>query len=633
MSLIYKLVRTLVSVAWTLASLMSPQAIAIMITLIAGVKTGVVQLPAAASVIAQARTLMLPAAAEAALLSPMFTTSMPDDANKHEWVRSQLLTIARVETGDEAHAEVDALAGVDEKAVSDVAQALIGKNKIADDVKGAATIADTGASIPFFQSRVYFDKSTMKPANIKVNGVAGQHAIREKGDASQIVVTYGDRFEDNGFAKWVWANAALNESCSYNLAPIAAASSTHRTSLWLPPDGCDGYVGFPSGKKVRLFNKKVTILHTSNTQAVLATLAQPVLPDDEPLCFVGGVIQGKRTTMSHLSPKIIHSTFGHLPYRRQKHLPDCLADFPKEWASMIQECVCDICLRADAPQLGPTGSFDKHDGLVAFDVWHTRSAFVHGGQRLVCGFTLLKSKLRKSYRMSSHHDSITCIRAALVWFNARLGKRDLKVTHAHADRAFKLTQDHEAHKVIKGEFQCYLTTSPPKLHRASPQEGTWKELAKGTRKLMYQGNITDPETMILDSRWWGYAWDEYEALLAICPGSEAPWLSPYEQATGEKPKGAMRRPWGCLCYINDPRYDETDKGNKVTTGAPTALRALHLGYNHEQCFGPMQLRTASNAYVCYCAELGRVVVTTNVRFVPDCFPGLTVSKQGGRTVQ
>ena len=59
----------------------------------------------------------------------------------------------------------------------------------------------------------------------------------------------------------------------------------------------------------------------------------------------------------------------------------------------------------------------------------------------------------------------------------------------------------------------------------------------------------------------------------------------------------MRRPWGCLCYINDPRYDETRKGTKVTTGAPTALRAIHLGFNHEQPIGPMQTLTTSNAYI------------------------------------
>ena len=59
------------------------------------------------------------------------------------------------------------------------------------------------------------------------------------------------------------------------------------------------------------------------------------------------------------------------------------------------------------------------------------------------------------------------------------------------------------------------------------------------------------------------------------------------------------------------------------------MRGLHLGYDHEQVFGPVQLRTASHSYVCYVPQLRRAWVGVDCRFVTDCFPGLWSIKQGG----
>ena len=59
--------------------------------------------------------------------------------------------------------------------------------------------------------------------------------------------------------------------------------------------------------------------------------------------------------------------------------------------------------------------------------------------------------------------------------------------------------------------------------------------------------------------YWGYAWDEYEAVWNLSPSADAPHASPLMQLTGERQSLAARRPFGCLAYVNDPR-GEGDKG-------------------------------------------------------------------------
>ena len=90
-------------------------------------------------------------------------------------------------------------------------------------------------------------------------------------------------------------------------------------------------------------------------------------------------------------------------------------------------------------------------------------------------------------------------------------------------------------------------------------------------------------------------------------------------------RGAARRPFGCLMYINDPRKEGVDK---ITRGPSMSLRAIYLGYDHQQVEGPSQIMNSTRAYVRYCPVLQRLWIGVDCTHVPDCFPGLA-SKPGG----
>jgi hypothetical protein len=502
-------------------------------------------------------------------------------------------------------------------------------------------VADTGAGMPFFPSEAYFRKGTLHDAPVKVNGSLGSHTTKKRGEAAIVAKTVGTRFQDNGFHRITYDNAVLNpRQGKYVLLPLADMSVTHNCETWLPAGGKDGWIRFDNNVKVVLQNKSVALLDIATPAEVAATLCQPICPmflgEGESAENMGaGVIFGKKSAMSNVTSATLHRTFGHKALREMKKLPKALADFPEEWYKLLKDEVCDACLRADAPRLGPTGHFPKDDGLLVFDAWHTPVPCYFGGQRIMIGFTHYTTKVRKSYRVNSiGNDAMTIIDAAFTYFNHLLGKRNdgSKITWIHSDRAWPLTQKAEVHALASRTYGSRITTSAPNKHRGNPQEGTWKVNATGTRRNLMQADIRDVNTGKLDPRWWALAWEEWEEVNNLLPRRDDE-VSPMEKITHEKPRAGMRRPWGCLAYINDPRFNETQKGNKVTTGMPTALRAIHVGFNHSQPLGPPQTLTTSEAYVCFCPELGagdgRLWVGTDARFVPECFPGVRRSSEGG----
>lgn len=619
------------------ASSLGASNILLVVGLLASHRMGIIRVAAPAAIPSTAAACGSTFTAESAIISAQFDTLKLDDIVNVN--ATETIQLTEEEFGRQVMRAEDKIRQFEEKVASDPALkqtvAALEADASASGGDGTITVADTGASIAFLNSTKYFAKNSLVEAPLKVNGVGSQRIQRKyRGLGRVMVKSEGANLEDNGYMKLPFKGAVLNKGCKYNLVPAADMCITHKTSFWLPRGGGDGFLTFENGRKVRVLNQKIAILNTATALEVSATLCQPAY--DGETGAMGGVIRGKRTAMTHLSGKIIHNVW-HLPYARERHLADVLVDFPSDWTKLIRDCPCDVCLRMNAPRLGPTGSFPRDDeGLVVMDAWKTPIKFIHGGQMLVLGFTHLKSTFRKSYRMLTHHDSLKVIAAAVVFYNDKLRTRNFVITWIHSDRAWKLTQDPEVHKLLKTPPNSIkITTSPPNRPRANPQEGSWKVQAAGTRVLMAQLDIRDPDTDKLDPRYWGYAWDEHEALLQVAPSSSAPYHSPEMKLTGKKGQGAMRRPFGCLAYINDPRYNETNKGTKVTTAAATSLRALHLGYNHEQPCGPMQTLTTSNAYICLCPELGvdgRIWCGTDVSFVPDCFPGLRFNERGGQYV-
>ena len=292
---------------------------------------------------------------------------------------------------------------------------------------------------------------------------------------------------------------------------------------------------------------------------------------------------------------------------------------------LLGDAVCDHCLRANAPRLAPTGSLPRDDGLLCLDGWYTKVPFRYGGMHYVIGFTHHASGTKKSYRVNKKNDALDAIKRAVVWFNFYLGKRGLRVTWLHTDNAPELSKTNELRGYLDKE-KLRMTTIAAGQPRANPQERSWRTQAAGMRTLLLQleGHGARRTNREAYARLWGFAWDEYEAVLNLSPSTDAPHASPLMKLSGEKQSVAARRPFGCLAYVND-----SEVGDKVTHGKTTAMRGIHLGYDHEQIFGPVQLRTSSRSYIVLVPGLAHPWVGVDCRFVADCFPGLRALKQGG----
>ena len=98
-----------------------------------------------------------------------------------------------------------------------------------------------------------------------------------------------------------------------------------------------------------------------------------------------------------------------------------------------------------------------------------------------------------------------------------------------------------------------------------------------------------------------------EMVRAVLPHTKNNKTSSYKLWYNKTPHCSWIRPFGCLCYAKllTPRGKMDD----------TSCRCIHLGRSRTQ-----------PGYLCYEVETGRVFVNPHVRFVEDCFPGLTKVK-------
>ena len=141
---------------------------------------------------------------------------------------------------------------------------------------------------------------------------------------------------------------------------------------------------------------------------------------------------------------------------------------------------------------------------------------------------------------------------------------------------------------------------------------------------------------------WGWAWDNAEEGGNLRPSREPPFdcalgrLLSKGKGSTVKPPGSFRRPFLCLSYVTEaPRHPSGTLKNKV---APQATRALCLGYvgGRSGNFETLGMDHTQAGYACLIPgeQPGgdRVVVTSDVSFVPSCRPGLQRSTRGGWTI-
>ena len=149
-----------------------------------------------------------------------------------------------------------------------------------------------------------------------------------------------------------------------------------------------------------------------------------------------------------------------------------------------------------------------------------------------------------------------------------------------------------------------------------------------TRKYLIQGKNAP-------FNFWAWAWDHAEEGRNLLPSREPP----HDCALGRllskdgkvvKPPGSFRRPFFCLCYPTDaPRLPSGTLKNKI---APQSTRALCLGYigGRSGSFETVGTAHTQAGYAYYLPSENRIgTATSDISFVPSCFPGLVRTSRGG----
>ena len=340
--------------------------------------------------------------------------------------------------------------------------------------------------------------------------------------------------------------------------------------------------------------------------------------------FVAGVIYGKRLKREAITSEFIHRVFGpHGEHRRLCKLHEALSDVEPFWADILRDGPCEDCLQGDAPKIGHRGHLPEVEGLWFVDVHHTQIGTLWFNEKSTIGFKHSTSGLFRSWRgLKSQAPEI--FELAFAYANSN----GSPITWIHCDQA----NDLKGSKIVPivQKHSCRITTTTLESSNQNPIEPVWRVIMKGVRILLKQGN------MPLQA--WGVAWDDCEEGYNLYPSRQPPHACPLGRFLGEKPSGTHRRPLFCLCYPTiAPRLPSGTLVNKAAVQAP---RALCFGYHGARCgsFEAIGIDRSKPGYACFVATddascgrhySGRVVVTPDVRFVPDCFPGLQRQAGGG----
>ena len=337
------------------------------------------------------------------------------------------------------------------------------------------------------------------------------------------------------------------------------------------------------------------------------------------------VIHGKHLPRKAVTGRFLHRITDHCEHRLCRLLPKAWRDAEDWWIDKCVDEPCDACLRGDAPRVAPSGSLPCVKGLIFIDIMHVSIVGKRTGCRNVLGLIEATTGFEKSMCIPRKSDAP----AAIDLCTSFLHSKGYVCAHLHCDGAHELKGSGVV--ALARERQWRITTSLPGHSRQNRREPGWRHRIKEVRKALVQANLTDfPEL-------WDFAWSHVEEGAMLRPVREPPHLSKLGQLIASCNKshdglvqGSHRRPFGALCYPGDaPRLPSGTLVNKVK---PQAERMLHMGYYGGESGSFERLTTdnerAQPGYICL-DEQGQFVITDNVRFCPNTFPGLKRVAGGG----
>ena len=362
--------------------------------------------------------------------------------------------------------------------------------------------------------------------------------------------------------------------------------------------------------------------YTATTFKLIANCFRGVLDMSAGGTVAGAsIIHGKKMPKSAVTGRFLHRITAHSEPRVVRCLHHAWADAEEWMCERVSDEPCEQCLQGDSSRLGPGGSLPDVDGLVFIDVHHTNVEPHDGSGRNVLGVKHAKSKFLKTVRMKKKSDAPEAIMLCYSYFKS-IG---CAWSWIHCDNA----QDLKGSKVGKlaKEHGWRITCTNVASSNQNPIEPEWRWSGAAVRKSMCM-----EEGHGVPYEFWCYIWDHEEEGRNLRPSREPPHDCRLGRLLGEKPNGMYRRPALCLCYVTEaPRLPSGTLVHKVRPQATRALHLCYMGGRSGSC-DKLGVERCKPGYACLVCRPGgsiEVIVTDDVRFVVDVFPGLKRLSGGG----
>lgn len=266
-------------------------------------------------------------------------------------------------------------------------------------------------------------------------------------------------------------------------------------------------------------------------------------------------IKGRSLTRSYISHSITQS------HAYSTHSPDALFDVPAWWRDAITDSPSDTCLRTNATQLGPSGGLPR---LIFLDVWHRSVGEIITNYKITLGAVHSATGFRMSVRMRLKSQAPEALAVILAYFTS-VGR---PVRWIHTDGARELKgagMFHVSHPASTSyELPLQSKEEAELTDKNLNGECMGHKLERRARSLAYH---------IPSFVGHGIMWKKE---VRFPPSRSPSYDCPLGRLVKDKPAGAHRRPFGCLCCV---RVAQTyPGGGLVNKLAEQGVCAIHLGY-------------------------------------------------------
>lgn len=449
----------------------------------------------------------------------------------------------------------------------------------------ARTIADSGASVHAIN-----DASLAVPGSLRLNATAVSTAAGRHVPKYVCCALLNTVATDGSLVRLRLDDALLIPHCKHNLVSLNLLAKEQKVTSHLGAE-TGSFLLLPDGRKVQLLDEGIYVIPDA-----ASAMLNAVTTDDagEPAS----------TSTAAATWRTIHNRFNGRSYEVLRNLVSSGKPVCRDWQRALKHPPREGCHACHHARLDrqPSRSHVPHvsePGHISYDIFEMGTPAMPGGQKYVIGFHDAFARLNKVYLLRSKSQAPEAMDKFYAWARS-LG---VDIRRFHADNAPELTGPSVKAKWASRGVR--VTSCVPHTPRGNGMmERQWRTIATDARHVLHTARL--PRGM-----WWHAMRASVHASWAIpINAAETPW----SRFSGRLSAPHMHRTVGCLAY-----YRVIKPASKADS---RARRALHLGRAEDQ-----------PGYLLLDLETRRIIVSADVRFFEDEFPGLTLQPGGGEPSQ